>query len=48
MRIKSDGALTIVRKTKKNGNVRGTMSKDNLDEALQKGHNNVIFSRKTK
>lgn len=48
MRIRSDGALTIVRKTKKNGNARGTMSKSNLQEAVQKGHNNVVLNQRTK
>lgn len=48
MKIKSDGALTVVRKTKKNGTVRGTMSKDNLHEAVKKGYNNIVLSQNVK
>lgn len=48
VQIKNSGALTVARKTKKNGNTRGTMSKNNLEEALQKGHNNIIFNQQMK
>ncbi|MCD7811993.1 MAG: hypothetical protein LUG91_09150 [Ruminococcus sp.] len=48
MRIKSDGALTVVRKTKKDSTARGTMSKNNLHEAVKKGHNNIVLSQNAK
>ena len=43
VKIKSDGAMTIVRKARKDGGARGTMHKDNLDEALNRGSGNVIM-----
>lgn len=43
VKIKSDGAMTIVRKVRKDGGARGTMHRDNLDEAVTRGHGNVIL-----
>lgn len=43
VRIKSDGAYTVVRKVRKGGGTRGTMHRDNLDEALTRGSGNVIM-----
>lgn len=43
VRVKSDGAYTVVRKVRKDGDARGTMRKDNLDEALTRGTGNVIL-----
>ena len=35
--------MTIVRKVRKDGGARGTMHRDNLDEAVTRGHGNVIM-----
>lgn len=43
VRVKSDGAYTVVRKVRKDGNARGTMRKNNLDEALTRGSGNIIM-----
>lgn len=43
VKVKSDGAYTVVRKVRKDGGARGTMHKDNLDEALTHGSGNVIM-----
>lgn len=43
VRVKSDGAYTVVRKVRKNGGARGAMHRDNLDEAVTRGHGNVIM-----
>lgn len=43
VKIKSDGAMTIVRKVRKDGGARGTMHRNNLDEAVTRGHGNVIM-----
>lgn len=47
VRVKSDGAYTVVRKVRKDGGVRGTMHRDNLDEALKRGRGNVILMNQT-
>ncbi|PWM78686.1 MAG: hypothetical protein DBY32_04185 [Phascolarctobacterium sp.] len=47
VKIKSDGAYTVVRKVRKGGGARGTMHKDNLDEALTRGSGNVILMNQT-
>lgn len=47
VKIKSDGAYTVVRKVRKGGGTRGTMHKDNLDEALTRGNGNVISMNQT-
>lgn len=43
MKIKSDGALTIVRKNRKGGGTRGTLHKDNVAEAVARGSGNTII-----
>ena len=43
VRVKNDGAYTVVRKVRKDGGARGTMHRDNLDEAVTRGHGNVIL-----
>lgn len=43
VKIKSDGALTIVRKTRKGGGTRGTLHKDNVAEAVARGSGNTIM-----
>jgi hypothetical protein len=43
VRVKSNGAYTVVRKVRKDGAARGTMHRDNLDEAVTRGHGNVIM-----
>ena len=43
VKVKSDGAYTVVRKARKDSGARGTMHKDNLDEALTRGSGNVIM-----
>lgn len=43
VRVKSDGAYTVVRKVRKDGGARGTMHRDNLDEAVTRGRGNVIL-----
>lgn len=49
MKVDSNGAVTIVRKVKKSGRPKGTMRKDNLEQAFNKGRGNVmILSGKTK
>lgn len=43
VKVKNDGAYTVVRKARKDSGARGTMHKDNLDEALTRGSGNVIM-----
>lgn len=43
MKIKSDGAMTIVRKTRKDGGARGTLHRDNAVEAAMRGSGNTIM-----
>lgn len=43
MKIKSDGAMTIVRKTRKGGGARGTLHRDNVVEAVSRGSGNTIM-----
>lgn len=43
VKVKNDGAYTVVRKVRKDSGARGTMHKDNLDEALTRGSGNVIM-----
>lgn len=43
MRVNNAGGLTIVRKRKKNGVARGTLYKDNLEEAVARGRGNIIY-----
>lgn len=48
VQIKSDGALTIVRRIRKDGRAKGVMTRNNLDEAISRGNNNVVLSKKVK
>lgn len=48
VKIKNDGGMTIVRRVRKDGGAKGTLAKDNLEEAIGRGHGNVVMSRKTK
>lgn len=43
MRIKSDGAMTVVRKVRKDGGTRGTLHRDNAVEAAMRGSGNTIM-----
>lgn len=48
MKIKNNGALTIVRKVPKNGRAKGILSKNNLAEAVKNGKNNIVVGMNKK
>ncbi len=43
MKIKNNGALVHVRKVPKNGDIKGRMFKSNIDEAITRGKNNIVY-----
>lgn len=48
VRVNSNGALTIVRKTRRDGKARGVMTRNNLSEALARSKNTVVMSKPSK